>query len=181
MLLSIGTRPSSSRRILASRFRERSIVGPPAGTPKLHAASLRSPERTSGTVPASPAGGDANASVPIRMGFVYTFDGAGKLVVGFGSTNGGPPDPTPPLGMQKATGTYTIDASTCSGMEEILVHYQGRDFPPLHRWFALSAATGSSTSSRRTPASRFKACLTNGTSGETTCTTRRNRGYLRAA
>jgi hypothetical protein len=92
-----------------------------------------------GTLPASVVGGDAKTSVPIIMGFVYTFDGKGNMT-GYGQPNiGGSAshDSSNPLGMLKATGTYTVDPATCSGTEEIVVTNQGHT-TAFHRWFSLS-------------------------------------------
>jgi hypothetical protein len=94
---------------------------------------------TAGFVPASLIGGDPKASVPILMGFVYTFDGNGHIS-GYGqpSIDGNAEhDPRNPLGMLKCTGTYQIDPATCSGTEEVVVSVPSHD-TTFHRWFSLS-------------------------------------------
>ena len=83
-----------------------------------------------GTLPASFIGGDPTSSLPITMWFQYTFDGEGHIDPAFGeATIGGKP-----LGLIKASGTYSLDPETGMGMETITLP-GGRT---LNRRFSLS-------------------------------------------
>ena len=138
-----------TKKTLATRFLVAALAVLGTAAPLVASASSRPCSNASlrgtyvgtatGSVPASLIGGDPKATVPFMIGFVYTFDGKGHIT-GWGqpSVAGTPAhEPDTPLGMLKMTGTYSIEPTTCSGTEEIVVLNQGHP-TTFHRWFSMS-------------------------------------------